>query len=89
MSILSQEQAEEMLAALNEAGCSAYLGLSKQALALQGIGSFCGICWCASGQENGGFGVHDCKWGLSEISSISEVLRSLLGRDDANPSVTV
>ena len=27
--------------------------------------------------------------GLSEISSVSEILRSLLDRDNVNPSVTV
>jgi len=90
ISILSQEQAEEMLAALHDGqDVQPVNESSDKLLCYRVLDAFAVSAGAQAGKKVVDLGFMIASGGLSEISSISEVLRSLLGRDDANPSVTV
>lgn len=90
MSILSQEQAEEMLAALTDGQDVQRIQDSQnKPLRYRVLDAFAVSAGAQAGKKMVDLGFMIASGGLSEISSISEVLHLLLDRDDANPSVTV
>lgn len=90
MSTLSQEQALEMLAALHDGqDVQPVSSSSDKHLHYRVLDAFAISAGAQAGKKMVDLRFMIASGGLTEISSISEILRSLLDRDDANPSVTV
>ncbi len=90
VSVLSDKESKEILAALDkDQGPSSNEDGKEKKLRVRVWEAFALSASKQAGKKVVDLGFLLASGGLSEVASISEVLRSLLGRDDANPSVTV
>jgi len=89
VSVLSEEESKAILGALDREAPSGAHDRAEKKLRVRVWEAFALSASKQAGKKVVDLGFLLASGGLSEVASISEVLRSLLGRDDANPRVTV